>query len=244
MAVGDVEAIVAAWDGQTGPSSAAAAVLQTVYQEAAGRLARRVVGPLAAMVLGEAAGDLASDSRFHYRLQGRLIEALEEARLPWCDGEADRDRLLRAAWWTALERLRDELGPRPERWSWGELHHQPLPHLLDAIPGLGRAFSRGPYPQGGDVNTVWQGGYAIHAGPAAPGGYSPAYRQVLDLGRWDRSTFQLPSGNSGIPGHPRYDDHIEEFLEGRQRPLLYSRAAIEANTEHRLELISAARGAE
>ena len=77
----------------------------------------------------------------------------------------------------------------------------------------------------------------MHAGPAGTGGFSPAYRQVLDLGRWDRSTFQLLAGNSGIPGHPRYDDCIEEFLAARQRPLLYSRAAVEANVEHALDLV-------
>jgi len=48
--------------------------------------------------------------------------------------------------------------------------------------------------------------------------------------------FQLPTGNSGIPGHRRYGDCIEEFIAGRYRPLLYSPEAIEANVEHRLRL--------
>ena len=237
-AIGDaaIEGIVAPWDGQAGPESAAAALLQSVYRLLAQRLVRRLVGPLAPLVLGEGAGGVTSDTRFHYRLQGRLIEVLERAERPWCDDTDDRDRLLRAAWWSALERLRDELGPRADGWSWGALHRQPLRHPLDSVPAIGRAFSLGPYPTGGDVNTIWQGGFSVHAGPAAGDGFSPAYRQVLDLGRWDRSTFQLPAGNSGIPGHPRYDDAVEEFLAGKQRPLLYSRAAVEANVEHRLEL--------
>ena len=67
----------------------------------------------------------------------------------------------------------------------------------------------------------------MHAG-AEHLGWMPAYRQVMDLADWDRSTFQLPTGNSGVPGHRHYDDCIDEYLDGRQRPLLYTREAIEA----------------
>ena len=236
VADSELHTLLAGWDGHASPESAAAAALETVYQELARRLVERVAGPMAPMILGEGAGGLGTESPFHYRLQGRLIEALQGATAPWSDGPEDRDRLLRTSWQAVLETLRDRLGTQPAAWSWGALHRQSLSHRLAAIPGLGRAFSRGPYAIGGDVNTVWQGGYTVYAGPAGTAGFSPAYRQVLDLGRWDRSTFQLPAGNSGIPGHPRYDDCVEEFLAARQRPLLYSRAVVEANVEHALDL--------
>jgi penicillin amidase len=128
------------------------------------------------------------------------------------------------------------LGDEPSAWRWGDLHPLCLDHPLGAVPGLGRQLSRGPYPNGGDVNTVNQGGYSVHDGPQSLG-FVPAYRQVIDLADFDRSTFQLPAGNSGIPGHPRYDDCIEEYRAGRSRPLLYSPAAIEEAAEHRLTLL-------
>ncbi len=246
--IGDASAeqVAADWDGQAGRESAGAAMLETVYQQILLRLVRRVAGPVAPIVLGEAAegaaGLFTPESRFHYRLQGPLIEACEHAAAPWFDGREDRDRLLRAAWWSALGQLRERLGADPADWRWGELHRQLLAHTLAAIPVIGRAFSRGPYPAGGDVNTIWQGAYAPSEAAPALIGFSPGYRQVLDLGRWDRSTFQLPTGQSGIPGHPRYDDSIEEFRAGRQRPLLYSRDAVEAHAEHRLLLQPAATG--
>ena len=233
---GEAGEVAAAWDAANGPDSAGAAMLQTVYGELARRLVRRVAGSSAPLVLGEGAGGIVRETRFHYRLQGRLVEAIERAEPPWCDDEGDRDRLLRAAWRSALERLRERLGPSPRAWRWGALHRQRLEHPLHAAPGAGRAFSRGPFPLGGDVNTIWQGGYTVQDGPAAPGGIAPACRLVLDAGSWDRSTFQLPAGASGIPGHPRYDDSVAEFLAGTQRPLLYSREAVEANAEHRLRL--------
>ncbi len=244
--IGEADAgrIAAGWDGQVAAESAGAALLETAYQQLLRRLVRRIAGPSAPLVLGERvegpAGVFTPESRFHYRLQGPLIEACEQAASPWFDGDEDRDRVLRAAWWSALENLRARLGRDPDGWAWGALHRQLLAHTLSAVPVVGRAFSRGPYPAGGDVNTIWQGAYAAREDGPSLIGFSPGYRQVLDLGRWDRSTFQLPTGVSGIAGHPRYDDSIEEFRAGRQRPLLYSREAVEAHAEHRLLLQPAA----
>ena len=234
-AAAEASELLARWDGQVTAASAAAAVIETVYREVASVLVVRLAGTEAALVLGAGLSAVVSNSSFHYRLQGPLLDALAEARPPWCDGVADRDRLLRAATARALRALRARLGRHPSRWRWGALHRQRLRHPLHGVPVVGRRFSRGPYPVGGDVNTVWQGGYSIHRGPDG-GGFSPAYRQVIDLDDPDRSTFQLPAGNSGVPGHPRYDDCAQEFLEGRYRPLLYSRAAVERHREHTLAL--------
>jgi penicillin amidase len=233
----EARAILEVWEGQSDTASAGAAIMQTVYQEAARTLVARVAGDAADFVLGKGLGaPIGEQSRFHYRLQGRIVAALAEAGAPWCDDAADRDRVLRAAVARAVDELRERLGRRPAAWRWGALREQRRPHPLDRVPSLGRAFAVGPFEMPGDINTVWQGGYAVHAGAAAPGGFSPVYRQVLDLGRWDRSSFQLPAGNSGIPGHPHYEDCVDEFLEGRQRPLLYSREAVRVNAAHTLVL--------
>jgi penicillin amidase len=77
---------------------------------------------------------------------------------------------------------------------------------------------------------VWQAAYSAHTARARTQ-VTAAYRQVIDLADFDRSTFILLSGNSGIPDHPRYDDCLNDYIAGRQRPLLYSRAAIEAAAE-------------
>ena len=229
--------VAEAWDGQSNAGSAGAAIVQTIYAEAARALVARVAGSAAELALGRGlGGPSGEESRFHYRLQRRLVAALAAAEPPWCDDAADRDRVLRAAAERALGELRDRLGGAPRSWRWGALRRQRRAHPLARVPALGRAFSLGPFALPGDVNTVWQGGYTLHRGPGATGAFSPSYRQVIDLGRWDRSTFQLPAGNSGIPGHPRYGDCAREFLAGRQRPLLFSREAVRAHAEHVLAL--------
>ncbi|MEE8337670.1 MAG: penicillin acylase family protein [Dehalococcoidia bacterium] len=236
----EVAALLAEWDGQVGAESAAAAVLELTYIELARVLVTRVAGRGAPAVLGNGVNRVVPTSSFHYRLQGPLLDALRTLREPWVQDAADRARVLRSAASEALVRLRSRLGDGVEGWSWGAMHGLRLGHPLRAVPVLGRRFSRGPYPYGGDVNTVNTGGFSVWHGLDRQG-YAAAYRQVIDLGDLDASVFQLPAGNAGIPGHPHYDDCIDEYLDGRYRPLAYTREAVERRTEHVLELVPGAR---
>ena len=222
------------WDGLLSPSSSAAAILQGVYREAARALVGRLAGEDAPTILGAGLTSLGAAS-FHYRLPGRILEVLQAPRSPWLEGSEDRDRVLRAAATRALESLRARWGGEPRGWRWGDVHPLTPEHPLGSVPGVGRWFRRGPYPYGGDVNTVNQNGYSVYRGPGRSG-WVAAYRQVIDLAEPDASTFSLPLGNSGIPGHPRYDDCVQDHLVGRQRPLLFTRATIERHLEHRLHL--------
>ena len=226
------------WDGRLLASSTAAAVVETAFIEAARSVAARAAGPAAHIVLGRGIDGGQPHSSFHYRVQGWLLGLLERPLPPLVRDEADRDRLLRAATGRAIAALRSQLGGDPAAWSWGALHRRRLDHALAAAPLLGRLWSRGPFPAGGDVNSVSQAGFSLVDGPDRPA-QVPVYRQVIDLGDPDRSLALLPAGVSGIPGHPRYDDCVEEMLAGRYRPLLFSRQAVEAALESRLELAPA-----
>jgi len=230
----EIAVLIEAWDGQVASASAAAAVLEVVYQETARTLARRLGGEHASAVLGAGVGPAVASSSFEYRMQGWVLRMLD-APSAACPDEQARDRLLSVAVESALARLDRELGTDSARWTWGRLHGMSLEHPFSGVPVIGARFSRGPYPVGGDGNTVWQGGYSLR-GDMTASGFAPAYRQVIDLGDFDGSTFLLLGGNSGIPGHPHYDDMIEDYLAGRQRPLLYSPEAIERHAEHRLRL--------
>ncbi len=232
---GELRALLAAWDGQLSADSAAAALLEQLLREAARLLAPRAAGDASDILLGAGLGLPLTTSSFAFRGQGWVVAALEAAMPPWCDDEHDRDLVLRVATQRAVAALQARLGKRPQDWRWGAMHQWHLPHPLEAVPGLGRWFSRGPFPFPGDQNTVLQGSSSM-AHDAAAVAILPGYRQIIDLADFDRSVFQLSTGNSGIPGHARYGDCIPEFLAGRYRPLLYSRAAIEADREHTLEL--------
>ena len=231
--------ILQRWDGRLEPESAGAAIASITYEALARSLAQRVAGPEASLVLGGGVAGTSSVSSYVYRMQGQIVQAAERATAPWFDGIEDRDRQLAGAAARAVEFLRGRLGADPRRWRWGALFEYRPSHPLGGIPGVGRIFSAGAFPFGGDVNTVQQAAYTLHDARegAKEAVIAPAYRQVIDLADFDRSTFILPTGNSGIPGHPRYTDCIADYLAGRQRPLLFSATAIEQAAESRLSLV-------
>lgn len=216
------------WDGRLAPDSAGAAIVQATYRELETDLLERTGGTAARRTIN------GGQSSFNYRLPGWVIEQVSEPRVPAFADVADRDRALDGALTRALDGLHAEQGSDASRWSWGHEHQLRFDHPLGEIPVVGGAFSRGARPIGGDVNTVWQASVPALSAERESRGVAPAYRQVIDLADFDRSTFQLPTGVSGIPGHPRYDDCIDEYLDGRTRPLLYTRDAIAAAKESTL----------
>lgn len=231
----ELVALLSSWDGYVEADSPAAALLEVTLREASHALTRRLAGETGAMLLGANLGAPLAGSSFALRSQGWVVRAFATPEPPCFVDAEDRDRVLRAAFNRATAALRARLGGRPAAWRWGDLHRWRLPHALNAVPGLGRWFSRGSYPVGGDLNTVWQAALSLTRDTDATS-IMPGYRQIIDLADADRSLFQLSTGNSGIPGHPRYGDCIEEFRLGHYRPLLFTRAAVDAAAEHTLTL--------
>ena len=234
----EITAILRDWDGQLTPTSAAAALVSQVYRDVARRLVQRLSGAASDLLTREGASSISSMSSFDYRIQGWLLDHLTTPRLPAFRDTTERDRALRAALARSIDELTEDQGANPAGWQWGRVHTLRYAHSLEAVPLLRQSFSRGPYPGGGDVNTVWQNSYpTLRRGASIS--VTPAYRQVIDLADFDRSRFQLSTGGSGIPGHPRYDDCIDEYRAGQSRPLLYSRAAVEAATTETTVIVPA-----
>jgi penicillin amidase len=224
-----------AWEGSLDPGNRAAAIVMGAYRDVARRLIERLGGRAGEIVTGDGPAGIGAQSSFDYRLQGWVLERLDRPCLPAFDGPEERDRMLLAALHRSTDRLVALHGDTPARWRLDGDRKLMLQHLLGPMPLVGAAFSRGPFSSGGDVNTVWQTSFPLSE-RRDDFSVAPAYRQVIDLGDFDRSTFQLLSGVSGIPGHPRHDDCTEEYLAGVSRPLLYSRAAVEAAAESKLAI--------
>ncbi|MFS1298411.1 penicillin acylase family protein [Streptosporangium longisporum] len=155
-----------------------------------------------------------------------LMEAVREPeRWFGADGAAVRDRLLLTSLAAAYDALVVRLGPDPAAWKWGDIQKMTFDHPLGE--------NVGPFPRGGSWNTVDASNYL-------PGSYTPlsgaTFKMVLDVGEWDRSRAINAPGQSGDPGSPHYRDLAPLWQKGEYFPLLYSRAAVEANAERRLLL--------
>jgi penicillin amidase len=119
---------------------------------------------------------------------------------------------------------------------WDSAHAVKFSHPLG---GGGRVldwfFSRGPFPIAGDSMTVNK--TTVDLRQLYETSEAASYRQILDVGAWDRSMAVITTGQSGHPRSPHYFDQNALWRQGQYRAMPFSRAAVDAATVSRLELI-------
>ncbi len=128
---------------------------------------------------------------------------------------------------SALQQITKRLGPRREQWQWGRLHQLTLSHPLAKSE-----FQLGPVPRPGDANTV-----NATSGTNFRQTNGASWREILDVGDWDRSVITNVPGESGDPQSRHYADLLQDWAEGRYHPLPFSRKAVEAAVEERILLL-------
>ncbi len=243
--------LVKGWDGRLSADSPAAAVLevfgrlvQLVVMEAKlGRIAFEGDDvPLLDRVMGKGpTPGIQEASFFYHRMWEWLYAVLPDAGAHWWDlghGET-REDVLRTALQRTYSYLVSRLGepdlPGYSNWGWGRLHMVTFGHMVGRAPALSQHFNRGPYPIGGDGNTVFAtgGGLTLEASTAVVG---PPFRFIADLSDLGRCYGLLAPGNSGRPDSPHYDDQIEAWFKGQYHPMLYRREDVQRGTRRRLVL--------
>jgi penicillin amidase len=147
-----------------------------------------------------------------------------EAVLAAIDGNAELcAETLQRAW----DRLADMLGPDSARWRWGSLHQITFAHpIARALPPLAELFNAGPYEVSGGDDTVNRGTYSV--GENFQTGGISSYRQIVDLGDFDRSRSVITTGCSGNPASPYYANQTPLWLHGEHHPMLFTPDAIQS----------------
>jgi len=181
------------WDGDMRASSKPAAL----YNAWSAAIARRALAPK----LGEELFVAYHASRETF--QCAVLPGLLREPDGWLD-----DELLRAALDDAIDAA--------EGASWGELHTLRIAHPLAGIPGLEAVFTAMSEPFGGDEQTVAQGAFDGLEGyrPAV----IPSWRVVWDLGDLERSVGVVPTGVSGNPASPHWNDQAGLYVRGEAKP--------------------------
>jgi penicillin amidase len=226
------------WDGWLGADS----VGGCVYQVTMRRLLERLVAPalgerLFARFLGGNGPHalLAPNSEFAGHASVTLLALLDDAESAWVTEAGGRALVLEQCLAEAVGWLRDTLGVDPAGWQWGRLHTFTAQHALAVRKPLEQVLSLGPYPMGGDTDTVCQTAFAPEA-PYQAQAAAPSYRQIVDLGDLERSVHIAPPGNSGVLGDQHYDDLLLPWLKGEYVPAPWSREAVEREAVERLRL--------
>jgi penicillin amidase len=225
---------LANWDGELTAESVPGAIYATLRYHLL-RAAYRELEALRLMPTGLGAFATLPANMYLDRALPDLLRRLAAGDDAWLGDGRTWGGVLSEAWRKSLDELRGRLGDDMAQWRYGRIHTLTLRHPLGSVPALARIFNRGPWPMGGDLDTVCMG-HAARDTAAGPTYVAPSYRQICDPGDWDRSRSIHPTGQSGHPGSRHYNDMARPWREVGYHPMLWSREKIEAATVATLNL--------
>jgi penicillin amidase len=143
-----------------------------------------------------------------------------------------RDSLLISSLGAAVGELTRLYGADMSTWSWGRYHFALLEHPMSAAISatMKPRFEAGPWPRGGDGNTVGSTGDGANQRSGA------TFRLIVEAGDWDGAMGTNAPGQSGNVDSPHYRDLFELWKDDRYFPVKFTRSAVEGVTESRTVL--------
>jgi penicillin G amidase len=216
------------WDGSLAPSSSQAAVYEVFTTKLLSLLLSEKLGEMLLRYTGKGAVPVLQETSLHGERSREWLESiLSNPNSHWFDlGDGrSRDDLILIALKESVEFLKSECGPEIDSWRWDKLHQITFGHTLGSVKPLDKFFNSGPFPIGGDFDTVWASG-ATRQDLSHDQIVGPPFRFIADLQDWNRSLGMLVPGQSGHPMSPHYADNIQGWLKGEYHPMLFDREAV------------------
>jgi len=126
----------------------------------------------------------------------------------------------------AIAALEVQLGKDQDHWKWGRVHTVEHQHPIGKIAALRSFFNVGPFASTGSNEVInnqlfiytEDGNYEVKGGPST--------RRVIDFSDIENSYSILPTGQSGNPMSPHYDDQAEMYNKGQFRKMKLNKAEI------------------
>jgi len=185
--------------------------------------------------MGKGANILASVNGYASRSKPLVIRLLNTrddawfAHSPVTNGPSSWTAALSRAFTAAVEELSETFGANLSQWNYGAIHTMTYNHTLGSVKLFAPVLNRGPFPIGGDIDTV-------NMGASLPNDPKtvitvPSYRQIVTLADMTASLSGHAPGQSGHPASPHYDDFIDMWLHVGHHPMLVTHEDIEANTQ-------------
>jgi penicillin amidase len=139
------------------------------------------------------------------------------------------DDIILEALTNTVDWFEENVGEDMNEWTWGSLHtatfvSQPLGQ--SGIAPIEALVNRGPFAADGGSTTVNAASWSWSQ-PAGIRGHV-SMRMIVDMADFEASRTVIPTGQSGHPYHPHYDDMIPLWLNGEYHPMLFGRDAVGA----------------
>lgn len=146
------------------------------------------------------------------------------------DTAETRDEILLRSFTEGVAATLELLGEDREAWRWGDIHTITFvsnPLGLSGVEFIENRVNRGPFAVSGTGNAVNAMGWSTSSGDFTTRS-GPSERAIYDLSNWDNSLTIHPTGQSGRPDSPHYDDMIDPWRNIEYKPMLWSREQVEA----------------
>jgi len=232
------------WDFVLAPHSAGAAIYTTFLRRLEFLVLSAALGDnetLLQAYMGKGSNILAASNGYASRSKPLLIRMLNTRDNTWFatsvipNGPTCWEEALSRAFSATVEELHETFGDDLLHWRYGTMHTMTYNHTLGSVKLLASFFNRGPFPVGGDIDTV-------NMGASLPNDPKtvitvPSYRQIVTLADMNNSLSGHAPGQSGHPTSKHYDDFISMWLHVDHHPMLVERERIEANTKEILHMV-------
>ena len=237
-------AVLRNWNYILAPDSTGAAIYSLVLYKLERIVFNAMLGDEETLMhsyLGVGTTILALQNGYASRSKPLLIRLLHEHDDRWFDnsiisnGPRSWDDAMSSAFTAAIEDLQEKFGSDISKWKYGKIHKMTYSHPLGTIKPLDKIFNRGPYPVGGDIDTVNMGASLPNQPETVV--TVPSYRQILNLADLKASLSGHAPGQSGHPASKHYADFIKPWLNVEHHPQLFERGVIEENAEGILQMI-------
>ena len=227
--------LLSRWNGHLVEDSSEASVYQALLMFLTKAVAEDRAPTSCEWAMGKGFHPLNELTFFSARRISHLIANLRKRPEGWFSDSSWEEEAEKALA-NAVCMLRTNYGDDLANWGWGKCRKLTITHPAGSRKWLGKVFNLGPFPWGGDINTVSQ---------AASPPFDPfshittiaTMRMSIDVGQWDNSRFILPGGQSGNPVSTHYADMLELWRIGGGVPIYWNEAQRQKHTKHRLLLI-------
>ena len=227
-------ALLDGWDGVVAADSPAASVFELFVAE----ISRHVAGAKAPRswqwALGKGVSPLHPLTLLSARRIGHLVRLLRDQPEGWSD--TPWAQVIEESLAAAVSALREGYGDKRKRWAWGRIRTLTLHHPAGTRSFFGRVFNLGPFPWGGDANTVSQAAPDLSDPTTNPLAIA-TLRMAVDVGNWEENRFSLAGGQSGNPVSPHYDDLLRLWRRGDGVPIAWSPDQVGATARSTLRLL-------
>ncbi len=230
--------LLRSWDGRVTADSPGAAVFEVFVADLARRIAERRAPRSARYALGTGFTPLVPMTGLTVRRFSHLVDLLEAQPSGWFD--EGWNAIIAASVRHAGAALTERAGADTAHWAWGTVRPLRLRHPMGSRPSLTGIFDLGPYPYGGDANTLNPAPVNPVAPLANPDFAIASLRFAVEVGAWQHARYALPGGQSGNPFSPHYADQVDLWLRGDGLTIAVTTADVRRTTRHTLTLTPSA----